>query len=203
MSVRTLCLSLATATLAIAGARVALASDCASVSMTISAAPSTDPNFPNMWKYTVTGSWSVTPRALSHLDFFVALMANECTCAPGVVGFPAVAGTSTGEPEPCTVEYDGMYLCDGDPTAPSSLNVPTVKYEAKPGQSCEPSTEGSGTWYFYSVFPPAGPSTIPDGVGIKYGSFFCTGPLTGTLPTFDCSTPARPGSWGQLKIRYR
>lgn len=203
MSVRTLFRSLVICVMALAGARSAAATECASVAMTISAAPSIDPSFPGMWKYTVTGSWEVSPRALSHIDFFVALMANECTCAPGVVGFPALAGTSTGEPEPCTVNYDGFYLCAGDPTAPASLHVPTVKFEAEPGQECEPSTEGSGTWFFYAAFPPGPSTTIPDAVGIKHGTFFCTGPLTGTMPTFDCSTEARPSSWGTLKIRYR
>jgi len=203
MRVRTLSHSLVFCVLALLGAGSARATECASVEMTISAEPSTDPLFPGMWKYTVAGSWEVAPRALSHIDFFVALMANPCTCAPGVVRFPALAGTSTGEPDPCTVNYDGYYLCTGDPTAPPSLQVPTVKFEAQPGQACEPSTDGSGTWFFYAAFPPAAPTTIPDAVGIKHGSLFCTGPLTGTLPTFDCSTETRRPSWGTLKIRYR
>src|SRR5688500_18461720 len=82
--------------------------DCASVNMTVTATVSNDPGFVGLYKYTVSGSWDVGRRALSHLDVFLALENCVCVCDPRVFKFPATAGTSNGGTQSgtlCTVSY--------------------------------------------------------------------------------------------------
>ena len=178
--------------------------DCASASMTVTAALSNDPGFEGLYKYTVTGSWDVTQFGLSHIDFFLALENLECVCDPAVVKFPTPAGTSNGtlDGSPCTVNYTGKYNCMGDPTVPKELRAPTVKFDA-PDEGCKAGVTGTGTWVFYSPFPPAPYSVYPDGLAIKHGQGVCTGDLTGQMPQGDCSTPAESRSWGNVKAIYR
>jgi hypothetical protein len=183
----------------------ALAADCVSANMTVTATVSSDPGFVGMWKYCISGSWDVgASPALSHINFYVGLLACECVCDPRVIAFGPSAGTSVGVPDACKVNYTGEYLCMGDPSIPAELRTPAVKFEYPDGQGCEPSTSGSGTWCFYSPLPPAPATTYPDGIVIKYGSTgTCTGDLTGQLPSCDCATGARRSTWGSLKILYR
>jgi hypothetical protein len=179
--------------------------DCASVNMTVAATVSNDPGFVGLYKYTVSGTWDVGRRALSHLDVFFALENCVCVCDPRIFKFPATAGTSNGGTQSgsfCTVSYIGEYLCVGDPSIPDELHSATIKFEPGDG-SCEPMTVGSGTWSFYSPFPPAAPQTYPNVVGIKHGLITCLGDLTGQLPVCDCSVPAQPTTWGFMKSIYR
>ena len=186
-------------------ARPALAvEDCASVVMTVSSQVSTDPGFEGLYKYTVSGSWDVGRYGLSHIDFFLTLKELECICDPRVAQFATPAGTSDGEglTDPCTVLYEGKYNCKGDPTVPAELRVPTIKFNAV-NADCQPGVTGTGTWVFYSPFPPAPYSVDPQGVAIKHGLQVCLGPLAGTMPMGDCSTPAETRSWGGVKAIYR
>jgi hypothetical protein len=185
-------------------ARPALAVDaCESLSVTVTAELSTDPGFEGLYKYTVTGSWDVSQFGLSHIDFFLQLKDLECICDPRVVKFGSPAGTSDGQGDagPCVVEYEGVYSCKGDPTVPAELAAPTIKFNAA-GEDCEPGVTGTGTWVFYSPFPPAPYSVDPEGAAIKHGQLVCVGALAGTMPMGDCSTPARAASWGGMKAMY-
>ena len=186
-------------------ARPALAVDeCAELSVTVSAQVSTDPGFEGLYKYTVTGSWDVTQFGLSHIDFFLQLKDLECICDPAVVKFGTPAGTSNGVSDdgPCTVEYAGVYNCKGDDSVPAELAAPTIKFNSI-NDECEPGTTGTGTWVFYSPFPPAPFSIDPEGAAIKHGQLVCVGQLAGTMPMGDCSTPTRATSWGHMKASYR
>jgi hypothetical protein len=186
-------------------ARPALAvDDCASVSMIVTSELSTDPGFEGVYKYAVTGSWNVGQYGLGHIDFFLTLKDLECICDPRVVRFGAPAGTSEGEGivEGCTVLYEGEYNCKGDPSVPDELRAPTIKFNSL-SADCEPGVTGTGTWVFYSPFPPAPYSMDPEGVAIKHGLQVCLGPLAGTMPMGDCSTPAQTKSWGGVKAIYR
>ena len=196
-------LFLIAATLVVARPAMAV-EDCATVSMVVTAELSTDPGFEGLYKYTVTGTWDVGQFGLSHIDFFLTLKDLECICDPRVIQFADPAGTSDGEglTDPCKVEYEGKYNCTGDPTVPSELQVPTVKFNAIAGD-CEPGVTGTGTWVFYSPFPPAPYSVDPEGVAIKHGQQVCLGPLAGTMPMGDCATPAETKSWGGVKAIYR
>jgi len=186
-------------------ARPALAvDDCAMVSMTVSSQVSSDPGFAGLHKYTVTGTWDVTRFVLGHIDFFLTLKDLECICDPRVIKFGTPAGTSDGEAltDPCTVLYAGKYNCEGDPSVPAELRAPTIKFDAV-SADCVPGVTGTGTWVFYSPFPPAPYSVDPAGVAIKHGLQVCLGPLAGTMPMGDCSTPAHSASWGGVKAIYR
>ena len=178
--------------------------ECAELSVTVSAEPSTDPGFEGLYKYTVTGSWDVTQFGLSHIDFFLQLKDLECICDPAVVKFGTPAGTSNGVSDdgPCIVNYEGLYFCMGDPSIPAELAAPTIKFNSINGD-CEPGTTGTGTWVFYSPFPPAPFSVDPEGAAIKHGQQVCVGQLAGTMPMGDCSTPTRAMSWGSVKANYR
>ena len=179
--------------------------DCAVVAMQVSAQQSTDPGFVGLWKYTVTGSWDVTRYDLSHIDFFLGLANLECICDPRVVRFGSPAGTSDGlsASGPCTALYYGQYLCKGDPSIPDELRMPTIKFQPDETIGCEPAVRGTGTWVFYSPFPPAPFSVYPDAVAIKHGRGTCTGDLVGTMPMGDCTVPSRAATWGGVKAIYR
>jgi len=178
--------------------------DCATVSMTVTAQLSNDPGFEGLYKYTVTGTWDVTQFGLSHIDFFLTLKDLACICDPAVAKFATPAGTSdgVGDEGACKVTYLGSYLCKGDPTMPAELRVPTIKFDAQNGE-CEAATTGTGTWTFYSPFPPGPYSVDPEGVAIKHGQQVCLGALAGTMPMGDCTTPAEVQSWGGVKAIYR
>jgi hypothetical protein len=183
----------------------ALAADCVSAAMSVTATVSNDPGFVGLWKYCISGSWNVgAPPALSHINFYAGLQACECVCDPRVIKFDSPAGTSTGDPDNCKVVYNGEYLCNGDPSIPPELQAPAVKFEYK-SEACEPSTSGTGTWCFYSPLPPSPATVHPDAVVIKYGANnSCTGDLTGQLPSCDCQTDVRTKhTWGSLKLIYR
>ena len=198
-----LILSMALASVALARPALAV-TPCATLSMTVTAAPSSDPGFEGLYKYTVTGTWDVTQFGLSHIDFFLQLKDLECICDPRVARFPVPGGTSTGTGSagPCVVNYTGIYNCMGDPTVPAELRAPTIKFDADDGD-CVPATTGTGTWVFYSPFHP-GPYTVdPEGAAIKHGQGVCVGTLAGTMPMGDCATPAATKSWGGVKAMYR
>jgi hypothetical protein len=200
---RLLLLSLALSGVALA--RPAWAVDqCALLDMTVTAAPSVDPGFEGLYKYTVTGSWDVTQNGISHIDFFLQLKDLECICDPRVVKFPTPGGTSNGTSPagPCVLTYTGKYNCMGDPTVPAELTAPTIKFNTDDG-ICVGATTGTGTWVFYSPFAP-GPYTVdPEGAAIKHGQGICVGTLKGTMPMGDCATAAAAKSWGGVKAMYR
>ncbi len=186
-------------------ARAQLSGDCASINMTVTSEVSTDPGFVGMYKYTVTGSWDVTKFGLSHLDIFIALGNCACRCNDQLFKFAYPAGTSNGWNQTtglCTALYEGEYLCNRDPSIPSALAGPTVKFDTI-DNGCSPMTTGSGSWAFYSLFPPAPYTVYADAVAIKHGQGTCTGALSGTLPVCDCTVPATPSTWGHLKSTYR
>ncbi len=188
-----------------AGAYVTFLGDCSSVSMTVTATYPNDPGFPNLWKYTLSGSWDVGQRALSHMDILLMLGDCDVVCLPGIVQFPTPAGQSTGADNgsECTVLYTGSYLCTGDPSIPPNLRQPTAKFEATAGQTCQPQTVGSGTWCFYSSLPPGDPATHPDVIVIKHGNTACTGDVTGQLPICRPPTAVSEASWGAVKGLFK
>lgn len=178
---------------------------CASADMTITATFPNDPGFEGLWKYTISGSWDVgQATALSHISFLFAL---DCECAcdiTNLVVFDTPAGTATGEDDlgnPCSVLFDGLFECEGDPTIGSPL--PAVKFEA-PEQPCETQDTGSGTWCFYTLLPPLDPDAYPDAVVIKYGNNECSGTLTGQIPDCnECETvPTELKTWGEIKSDF-
>lgn len=181
-------------------------SGCLSVSMTVTASPSNDPGFEGLWKYTLSGSWDVGQRALSHMD--ILLMLGDCPnlCDPGLVVFGSPAGLSTGEDSlgvACALEYTGSYLCEGDPSIPPNLREPAAKFEPVNGEGCSSMTEGSGTWIFYSVLPPGEDVLHEDVIVIKHGNQACTGDVSGRLPICVPPTAVEVETWGRVKAIFR
>lgn len=187
----------------VAGQAVAQ-SRCDQVAMTAAAEVSNDPGYEGLWKYTVQGSWDVGQRALSHMDVFLGLKECVCVCDE-IVEFTSPSGYSNGESDngPCTVIYNGQYLCTGDPAIPGSLRGnPAVKYEYAAGD-CEPGVTGTGEWTFYSVLPPGNATTYVDAIAIKHGQMTCTGDVVGVLPSCSCPVPTESVTWGRVKTLYQ
>ena len=188
-----------------ASAYVTLLGDCNSVAMTVTATSPNDLGFENLWKYTLSGSWDVGQRALSHMDILLMLGDCDVICLSGIFQFPSPAGQCTGSysGSACVVQYTGAYLCTGDPSIPPNLREPTVKFEPLGGQTCAPGTAGSGTWCFYSFLPPGPWTTHEDVIVIKHGNTACTGNVVGQLPV--CQPPSAVGeaSWGAVKALFR
>ena len=188
------------------GERANVAAPCAQGDMNIVATFPNDTGFENMWKYTISGSWDTgAPNGLSHISFIFAL---DCPCACEIVDlvqFDSPAGTATGTDSlggPCTVEFEGLFNCDGDPTISNTL--PAVKFEAPEGQDCEMGETGSGTWCFYTFLSPLPDSSYSEAVVVKFGTNECTGSLIGALPDCgDCETiPVENKTWGGVKLDY-
>ena len=158
-----------------------------------------DPGFEGLYKYCVELSWDTGASGLSHASVFIGLETCECICNTGVVQFPTPAGTSTGDPEPCVEEYVGDYQCAGDPTIPQGLDGAAVKFEHDEIDGCEPGQAGTGTFCFYSVFPPAPYNVDPQALGLKYGQDTMLGELVGFLPICQCVVPTRTSTWSMLK----
>lgn len=189
--------------LLIALPRVARSQDC--LSGTVSA-QETAPGS-GVYRYCVTLTYDVTAlkRSPSHFSLILASLTNcPCACDPGIFAFESPAGTSPGTDQvtglPCTVEYEGLLACGGDPTLP---NLPgfAIKWEVPAGSTCEPDLTGTSTFCFLSGLPPGAPSSAI--AAIKLGQANCSGTVTGTLPECSCPTPVRPGTWGRLKALYR
>ncbi|MDD3641957.1 MAG: hypothetical protein PHQ19_00615 [Candidatus Krumholzibacteria bacterium] len=186
------------------------AQSCDALEFTVSAEPSTDPGFEGWYKYTVSGYWAVSGveegGGLSNFLFSLG-MECPCLCDPDYdaeIGFPAPAGTSTGEYDdaPCdNVEYIGEAECGGyeDITTDD-----VIKFEVLAGE-CEPVDSGTGTWVFYSTLPPLDDAVYGNAVMIKYGEMTCWGDLSGQLPDcWDCiSVGTSEQSWGATKTIYR
>jgi hypothetical protein len=176
-----------------------------SISGTITATYPNDPGFEGLWKYCVDVSWNADQgqgSGLSHASVFLGLEACECICDEGIVEFPSPAGTSTGDPD-CTELYNGEYACLGDPAIPEGLNSPAVKFEHDEDPACEAVNIGTGTFCFYSLLPPAPYSSNPEGVGLKTGSGYCLGEITGNSPMCSCVTPTVISTWGHVKALHR
>lgn len=178
----------------------------ACVSGTVSAELSNEPGFEDYYKYTIELSWDVSGSAVpSHFDMFLDLGNCECICDAELFRFPTPAGTSDGLDEtgaPCTVLYDGSFQCLGDPSIPGD-DRPAVKFDAVSSPECEPAEVGSGTFCFYSLLPPVGDENTVSAAGVKHGSLFCEGTVTGPIPSCDCPVSVDASSWSGIKGQYR
>ena len=171
----------------------------------ITAEITNDPGFEGLYKYSITFWWD-TSKGLSHTDVFLDLENCECICDEGIVLFPSPAAESTGElPDEteCTAEYEGDYVCMGDPTIPQGMG-PAVKWDAVTGEDgCEPGKTGMGYACFYSPLPPSPINSLPEGIGVKAGQDTCLGPIDGVFPMCDCTVQIEVETWGGVKSQYR
>jgi hypothetical protein len=156
------------------------------------------------WQYCITIDWNTGANALSHWDLILGLADCPCICT----GFPFAAedtaGTSSDvREEACTVYYKAIFDCEDDPSTQTVVEGPHVKFEPWP-DGCEPGQAGTGTFCFYTDWPPMAVPTPNTQLLVKYGPNVCTGPLTGQLPLCTCGpTATERNSWGKIKSIFR
>ncbi len=152
------------------------------------------------WEYCITIDWGSLSHALSHWNIILDL--SNCICACDEFPFAAAdtAGTSDGEGD-CIVYYEASFHCD-DPSI-DGVEGPLVKFDVI-DNGCEPDKSGTGTFCFYSDWPPVNIST-PNQLGlIKFATLNCTGEITGQLPGCSCgSTSTELDAWGKIKAIFR
>jgi len=156
------------------------------------------------WEYCVTVDWSTGAYAVSHLDVLLGLLDCPCICDEFPFAAEDTAGSSGGTraTPPCAVSYAASYECAGDPSTPGEEG-PLVKFEPYGGE-CEPGPSGTGTFCFYTDWPPRSVQTPNSLLLIKYGPESCSGELTGDLPLCSCGeTATEQRGWGWVKKLFR
>jgi hypothetical protein len=119
------------------------------------------------------------------------------------IRFASPAGSASPADLSCNLDFEGQYVCKGDPSLPPAMNGPAVKFLPDTSSTCDPLLAGSGTFCFYTPMPPAAPTTHSNALAIKHGSEVCYGDLVGSLPICDCALPAQGATWGRVKSTYR
>lgn len=171
----------------------------------IQAAPNTTQPGLGAWQYTLSASWDTGTRyALSHLDLLISHQGGSCNCENlgQALHWSSPIGASDGEPGACPVAYEGYLDCTGDPSI--GIDDMLLKFEPVASEDCEPGTTGTGTFAFFSDYPPA-PISEPNLFLVdKYGQLVCYGLLAGVFPGLPCDpTATETGSWGAQKATYR
>jgi hypothetical protein len=159
--------------------------------------------FQGYWCYSIDFTWD-SPQSLSNLSNFLGLEGLACACDPGLFVFPSPSGTTTGEEDgiPCTLTYEGEYLCTGNPSLPPEFaGASAVRWDPVP-EPCDAGTTGTGTILFYSLFAPGADEVHPGVLVIKNGLDTIVGDVTGPLPAADCSVDHEFHSLGQIKARF-
>ena len=167
------------------------------VSGTITAELQGSGSFAGLYKYTIVITWD-TPQGLSNVTLDCGF--GECVqqACEQTFAFDSLAGTSDGEPEPCTAGYSGEFNCNGNPSV--GVTDPIVKWAALNGD-CEPGRTGTATLCFYTNLPPNAGSEQPVFL-VKNGQNVCQGQITGDCPVSPCTVPTRPSTWGAVKAIY-
>jgi hypothetical protein len=179
-----------------------------SIQVRVTASPSHDAGYSNMYKYTFRGSWNLGPGAHGTGDLFVQLRPNTacpCVCSREFVRVPAMAGTATGSQKilgrRCAVSYTGRFACTGDATIGSTQ--PTLHFEPM-DPNCE-NAATRGSWSVYSPVPPAPYAVYAGAVVLRTGFSQYTGSLAGQLP--DCRLCIVVGvataTWSVVKELYK
>jgi hypothetical protein len=182
-------LSLGTLFLALLIVVPSASADC--VSGSITAAIEDGGPYDGLYKYTVDLQWD-TPQGLSHVTLDCGFGAcPAAACAEGWL-FATPAGTATGDE--CTVEFDGVFNCDGDPSI--GYTDPIIKWNALDLNGCEAEKTGSAVLCFYTSVAPV-PGVLPV-ILVKNGENVCEGTITGDCP-LPCAVPIEATAWGRIK----
>ncbi len=157
------------------------------------------------WMYTLHLTWDTDAQyALSHFNLVLDLPGGTCDCSAFAAGltWASPAGTSTGDPDGCTIDYDIMLQCDGDPSLPGDEGI-LLKFEPIENDMCEPGVTGSGTFVFYSDFDPAPINEEALLLIQKFSGLSCSGYLSGEFPGFPCDpVGAESATWSRIKTLY-
>jgi hypothetical protein len=151
-----------------------------------------------LYKYTLTLSWD-TPYGLSHvtLDCGFENCPAEACATEWFFDEPAGYGTG-GDPDDCDFEFEGSFLCGGDPSV--ELVQPVLKWDAIDTDECEAGRTGSAVLSFYTHVGPV-MHEVPI-VIVKNGQEVCTGEIAGACP-LPCATPVEQMTWGTIKLEFR
>lgn len=170
----------------------------------IVASATADPGLPN-WTYTLTVSWDTgSQHALSHMNLLLDNAGGTCTCADftDALDWANPIGSSNGDPA-CTVDYEGLMECNGDPSIPGVDSI-LLKFEPIEGTGCEPGTTGVATFVFYSDLGPAPIDEDILSLVDKFAQNSCFGHLSGDFPSLSCDPVGiLEVPWGQAKGIYR
>jgi hypothetical protein len=159
--------------------------------------------FDGYWCYTIDFTWD-SAQSLSNISNFLGLDGLVCACEPGLFLFPSPSGTTTGEEDgiPCTLSYEGEYLCNGNPSLPPEFaNATAIKWDPAP-EPCSAGTTGSGTVLFYSLLAPSPDELHPGVLVVKSNTSTIVGDVTGPLPAANCGVDHEFRSLGQIKARF-
>ncbi len=180
--------------------------ECLGTSATVTAETSGDPGFLGLYKYCFTVHWDLGRYEASHIDVFLGLPDCPCICDARFIRFASPAGHSLNtsvDDVTCELDYDGQYVCRGDPSLPAGVGGPAVKFEPIADATCGPGIRGDGTFCFYSPMPPRPATSFVDALAVKHGLEVCYGTIEGQMPGCDCALPTRPATWGGVKAIYR
>ncbi len=173
-----------------------------SIDGTVTASRNTDPVWP-AWKYTMVINYDTGNRyQLSHLDVLLDIAGGTCSCENfyDALVLPAVIGQSG---TACKMYYTPELNCQGDPSIP---NVNGIALKLNPtGTSCDPGTNGTATFVFYSRLSPGVIDEEALTLADKSGKTYCFGHLSGAFPAMPCDPVGNEDSetWGSLKGMYR
>ena len=182
-----------------------------SISGNITAAETTDPTLP-AWEYTLAVTWDTgTMFGLSHFNLLVDMTGGTCDCQEVMDGieFMNPVGTTDGVTsgpgggDPCTLDYEASWWCDGDPSIPGVEGI-ILKFEPDESLGCEPDVTGSLEVVFYSDLPPVPVDEDVISMSDKADLIYCFGNVSGVFPAMPCDPVPNEGStWGGLKGEYR
>ncbi|MHB8078880.1 MAG: hypothetical protein ACYDIE_06465 [Candidatus Krumholzibacteriia bacterium] len=170
-----------------------------------SASPNTVQPCVGAWQYTLTVDWDTgTKCAPSHFDLLIAAPGSACDC-PAVdraLNWLSPVGSAAGVPAGCTVPFEGLLSCYGDPSA--CLSDLLLKFEPTETDVCTLPPSGQAVFTLYSDYPPA-PISEPNLFLVdKTGQLVCYGSVTGVFPGLPCDpTATESSSWGSQKSAYR
>ena len=181
------------------------------ISGEVTAAETTDPTLP-AWEYTLTATWDTGSMfGLSHFNLLVDLTGGTCDCQEVMDSIVLVnpSGTSDGVTsgpgggDPCTLDYNALWECDGDPSIPGVEGI-ILKFAPDESLGCEPDVAGSVDVVFYSDLPPVPIDEDVISMSDKADLNYCFGTVSGVFPGMPCDpVPNKVESWGGLKGEYR
>ncbi|NNF05216.1 MAG: hypothetical protein HKN21_00515 [Candidatus Eisenbacteria bacterium] len=173
---------------------VAATASAQCVDGTITSALEVGGTFDGLYKYTVTINWD-TPQGLSHatLDCGFGNCASLACASNWYFDDPAGMG-SGGSPNDCDFDFEGEFVCQGDPSI--GFTDPVIKWDALETNGCEAENTGSAVLCFYTDVAPAD-GVLPI-VLVKNGQSVCEGTILGDCP-LPCPTPVEGTSWSKIR----
>ncbi len=150
--------------------------------------------FAGLYKYTAEISWTTT-QGLSNITLDCGFgQCPEAACEQTYL-FESPGGTGTGDG--CTVEFDGEFNCQGNPSI--GVTDPILKWDVV--GDCEAENTGTATLCFFTNLGPHPDAPLPIFIA-KNGQNVCSGTIQGDCPAAPCIVGTEKVNWGKLKGHY-